>query len=140
MCAQFTAGYSKKTLVQKLGIQPGARIAFQNEPDHYRSLLGTMPEGVRVYKHRAAELDFIHVFAKNFSQLRQGFPRAKRRIKPDGMVWISWPKLTSPLKADLNEDLVRDTGLAHGMVDVKVAAIDEDWSGLKFVFRLEDRP
>jgi hypothetical protein len=133
-------GYSKKPLADKLGIQPGFRISMEGNPDHYMSLLGTLPEGVDILSQRATKLDFLHLFATNRLQLEDRFPRARKRIKPDGMIWVSWPKLRSPLKGRLNENVVREIGLANGLVDVKVAAIDENWSGLKFVFRIKDRP
>jgi len=89
---------------------------------------------------RASGLDVLHLFVVDGGQLTEAFPRAKQRIKPGGMLWVSWPKQTSGLKSDLNENIVREIGLAHGLVDVKVAAIDLDWSALKFVYRTKDRP
>jgi hypothetical protein len=103
-------------------------------------LLGKLPEGVELFAGRASGLDVLHLFVGDRGQLTEAFPRAKRRINPSGMLWVSWPKQTSALKSDLNENTVRDIGLAHGLVDVKVAAIDQDWSALKFVYRTKDRP
>lgn len=85
-------------------------------------------------------LDFIQLFAFNRAALLSRLPLARQAIHPAGMIWVSWPKLSSPRKGDLTENDVRQIGLAAGLVDVKVAAIDQDWSGLKFVFRLADRP
>ena len=124
----------------KLGIQPGYRVSFVNEPKHYRSLLGELPDGIQVLGNRATKVDFIHLFAADHRQLTQSLPRARKRIKPSGMIWVSWPKLSSPLKGDLNENRIREFGLGHGLVDVKIAAIDMDWSGLKFVIPVKDRP
>ena len=134
------AGYSGKPLIEKLGIRPGSRISIANAPAHYLRLLGKLPEAVELLAGRASGLDVLHLFVGNQGQLSEAFPRARQRIKPDGMLWVSWPKQTSGLKSDLNENTVREIGLAHGLVDVKVAAIDQDWSGLKFVYRIKDRP
>ena len=134
------AGYSGKPLVEKLGIRPGYRISVANAPGHYLRLLGKLPEGVVLLAGRASGLDILHLFVVDGGQLTEVFPRAKQRIKPSGMLWVSWPKQTSGLKSDLNENVVREIGLAHGLVDVKVAAIDLDWSALKFVYRTKDRP
>jgi hypothetical protein len=100
--------------------------------------LGGLPEHVEIITE-AGDLDFLHLFAADREQLIEEFPAAKKKIKKDGMVWVSWPKLSSPLASNLRESIVREVGLANGMVDVKVAAIDQDWSGLKFVFRSQDR-
>jgi hypothetical protein len=134
------AGYSGKPLLEKLGIRTGHRISIVNAPGHYLQLLGKLPEGVELLAGQAGGLDVVHLFAGDRGQLAKAFPRAKQRIKPDGVLWVSWPKQTSALKSDLNENTVREIGLAHGLVDVKVAAIDQDWSGLKFVYRTKDRP
>jgi hypothetical protein len=134
------AGYSGKPLVEKLGIRPGYRISIANAPGQFLRLLGRLPEGVVLLAGRASGLDVLHLFVVDGGQLTEAFPRAKQRIKPDGMLWVSWPKQTSGLKSDLNENTVREIGLAHGLVDVKVAAIDLDWSALKFVYRTKDRP
>jgi hypothetical protein len=134
-----SAGYSKRTLVQKLGIKPGFRVAFVNEPDHYRALLGDLPEGLQFGMEDGEPFDFLHLFATHQRQLERDFPAAKARMKMDGMLWVSWPKLKSKLESDLKEGIVRQIGLANELVDVKVAAVDDDWSGLKFVYRLEDR-
>ncbi len=134
-----SAGYSGKPLAAKLGVHEGDRVSFVGAPSQYRSLLGPLPAGVKVIGSRGTRLDFLHLFAMDRAQLMRAFPRAKERIKVDGMLWISWPKQTSPIRTDLNEAAVREIGLSNGLVDVKVAAIDEDWSGLKFVYRLKDR-
>jgi len=134
------AGYSGKPLLEKLGIRPGYRISIANAPEHYLRLLGKLPEGVELLGGRASGLDVLHLFAGNRGQLSEAFPRAMQRIKSDGVLWVSWTKQTSASKSDLNENIVREIGLAHGLVDVKVAAIDQDWSALKFVYRTKDRP
>ena len=133
------AGYSGKPLVQKLGIKPEMRIAIVNAPRGYGRLLGKLPERV-VRKARVdGPLDFIQVFTNSKSELERRFAALERSLAPAGMLWISWPKKASGVTTDLTEDVIRGVGLAHGLVDVKVAAVDEVWSGLKFVRRVKDR-
>ncbi len=134
-----SAGYSGKPLAMKLGIREGFRVSFVGAPSHYRSLLGPLPPGVEVIGSRGTRLDLLHLFALDQPHLITAMPRAKGRIKVDGMLWVSWPKQTSRISTDLNETAVREIGLSNGLVDVKVAAVDDDWSGLKFVYRLKDR-
>ena len=133
------SGYSGKPLATKLGLKEGFRISLFHEPDHYSSLLGNLPSEARLLGPNATNFDLLHVFAKSRGDLARIFPRAKRRIKPNGMLWISWPKKVPGTRTDIDENIVRQIGLANGLVDVKVAAIDENWSGLKFVYRLRDR-
>jgi hypothetical protein len=98
-----------------------------------------LPPGVKLKPiSRSKDLDFIHVFVKNQNALTTAFEYS-RKMKPNGMLWVSWPKKTSGVPTDVNENLVRDVGLAAGLVDVKICAVDEIWSGLKFVYRLKDR-
>jgi len=133
-----TAGYSGTPLPKKLGIKPGVRAAALNAPKQYTTLLGPV-EGVRFAARLSADLDFIHAFFRRVGDLEAAFPKLKKSLAKDGTLWISWPKKTSPLAGDLAEGEVRAIGLASGLVDVKVCAVDEDWSGLKFVYRLKDR-
>ena len=133
------AGYSKRPLVQKLGLKPGQRIIILNPPPDYNTTLGDLPDDVVISKTLSGPLDFIHYFTKERVDLEQQFPRLKQALAPAGMLWISWPKQASKVKTDVNENVVRDIGLSNGLVDVKVSAIDETWSGLKFVYRLADR-
>ncbi len=134
-----TAGYSGTPLIQKLGIRPATRIYIQGEPKHYAQTLGPLPEAVTRLQRLGQELDFIHFFTKQRKQLEQRLPALKAALDYDGMLWISWPKKASHVKTDVDEGVVRQMGLAIGLVDVKIAAIDETWSGLKFVYRVEDR-
>lgn len=127
------AGYSKKSLVQKLGIRDGFSSVVLNPPTGY--VKGLTITSSPLFNHH----DFIQFFTSSKSELEKEFPKLQKAIKPAGMVWISWPKGSSKVPTDLNENGVRDIGLKNGMVDVKVAAIDEIWSGLKFVIRLKDR-
>lgn len=130
--------YSGKSLVKKLGIKPDSSIDFVREPSTYLSALGELPEGVKI-SPRKAHLDLVHLFAKERVALENELPKAKARTKMDGAVWVSWPKKSSKIETDLSDAVVREVGLANGLVDVKVCTIDESWSGLKFVRRLKDR-
>lgn len=133
------AGYSKKSLVEKLGIKEGLRVAILNSPTNYNYTLGELPENVAVIKNLGERLDFIQFFTKESKELQSKFPTLKRALSQKGVLWISWPKGSSKVKTDLNENIVREIGLGNGLVDVKIAAVDEIWSGLKFVYRLKDR-
>lgn len=135
----MTAGYSGKPLVQKLGIKPDWQVIFINAPENYDSLLVALPEGVAVQKKLTGEFNFIQFFTTERGELEEQFPKLKAALKPDGMLWISWPKRAAKIPTDLDENIIRDTGLRIGLVDVKVIAVDEKWSGLKFVYRLENR-
>ena len=132
-------GYSAKQLPQKLGIKPGDQVVILNAPRYYPQLLGELPEGSSVINKLGSSHSFIHFFVSEYAELVNTFPTLKKALKVSGQLWISWPKKTSKLKSDLNENTIREIGLENGLVDVKVAAIDEDWSALKFVYRLKDR-
>ena len=125
--------------MQKLGIKKGDSLAFVNAPDGYRGLLGKLPDGTTVIKGPKGELDLIQLFARDRATLEEELPGWKARLKQDGMIWVSWPKSSSKLSTDLGDGSVREVGLKNGLVDVKVCAIDESWSALKFVRRLKDR-
>ncbi|MBL8154539.1 MAG: DUF3052 domain-containing protein [Anaerolineae bacterium] len=133
------AGYSNKPLAQKLGLKPGMRAYFQDAPPGYADLLGELPEGVEVVEHLDGWFDFIQVFCTQESALVRTFPRLKAALRPTGMLWLSWPKKAARMPTDLGENRIRQIGLESGLVDVKVIAVDERWSGLKFVIRLRDR-
>ncbi len=135
----MSAGYSKNRLAQKLGIAQGKRVAFLHAPRGYKASLGTLPRGVTVARGPDDGLDLIQIFAEDRATLEREFLPLKRSIKRDGMIWVSWPKRSSGLQTDLDEGAVRLQGLQNGMVDVKICAIDDTWSGLKFVLRLKDR-
>lgn len=130
------AGYSQTPLIKKVGIKEGMRGIFAHVPQAVRKLFECAP--IYVAKKFSGDFDYIHLFATNDRQLETDFVKAKRFLKPDGMLWVSWPK-SGKLNTNLNENKVRDIGLAAGLVDIKVAAIDDTWSGLKFVYRLKDR-
>lgn len=133
------AGYSGTPLVKKLGIKSGMRVAFVNAPKNLEKLLGPLPEDVRQLARVGKDMDYVHVFCATSAGLEQRLPRLVQALAPDGMLWISWPKKTSALAKDLDGAGVRESGLATGLVDIKVCAVDEDWSGHKFVRRRKDR-
>jgi hypothetical protein len=130
-------GYSGTPLVKKLGIKPGARLSFVGAPPNFRALLGGLPKGSSIEKD--GTIDFAIAFVKSKAQLTKEFVPLRDRLESNGMLWVAWPKRTSGVVSDLAEDVVREFGLGAGLVDVKVCAIDDTWSGLKFVRRLKDR-
>lgn len=132
------AGYSKRSLAEKLGVKPGFRVAFVRPPETYFADLGPLPDGASIQK-RKVDLDFVHAFFKSSKQLDSEFPILKASLKLTGALWVSWPKKAAKVETDLNDNVVREIGLRHGLVDIKVCAVDEVWSGLKFVRRLKDR-
>jgi hypothetical protein len=134
------AGYSGTPLVKKLGIKPDFDLAFVNAPKNFINQLD-LPPGVNVKSiSRNHDVDFILLFVKSRTALNAAFLQCANKLKTNGMLWVSWPKQSSRVPTDLNENVVRDIGLNAGLVDVKVCAVDEVWSGLKFVYRLKDRP
>lgn len=133
------AGYSGTPLLKKLGLKTGQRAIAVNAPAHYSELLGQLPADCAFETRAAGTFDFIHVFAETRSELKRCLPALKKKLAYNGLLWVSWPKKSSSLYQDLSENDVRGIGLAAGLVDVKVCAVDDDWSGLKFVYRVEDR-
>jgi len=134
-------GYSGTPLAKKLGIKDGFTLLLVNQPDHYKSLFKDFPLNVKEVKRPKPEtVDFIHVFCTTRKDFKKHLPKSKTALKKDGMIWVSWPKGTSKIETNINRESVRDYMLSQiGLVDIKVAAIDVDWSGLKFVYRKEDR-
>jgi hypothetical protein len=122
------AGYSGTPLDKKLGIKEGMRCLAVNPPKGYFK-----------FSKADKDLDFIHVFSTDFKTVSKLFVSNKKLLKKDGMMWISWPKKSSRVPTDLDENIIREFGLKNGLVDVKVCAVDDIWSGLKFVYRLSDR-
>jgi hypothetical protein len=133
------AGYSGTPLGKKLGIKEGSEIYVFNPPPEYFEWLSPLPKNINVKSQLSGELDFIHLFTMEFKVFKKQFLYSKKCLKKEGMLWISWPKKAAKMATDLDENIIRDFGLANGLVDVKVCAVDEVWSGLKFVFRLKDR-
>lgn len=134
------AGYSPNPLLKKLGIKENYRIQIFNEPENYWDDLGPLPEGVEGVEQEGQEdVDFIHFFTKSADEMKERLPTLKASLKKTGMLWISWPKKASKVPTDMGDMIVRNTGLDAGLVDVKVCAVDEVWSGLKFMYRVKDR-
>lgn len=142
------AGYSGTPLAQKLGLKAGQRAVIVQPPEGYAALLGDLPadlhltyavEPLEGKPPPEAPLDFIQLFAADRVVLERDFRALAAALKPDGTLWISWPKRASKVPTDLDENVIRAIGLGSGMVDVKVAAVDEVWSALKFVYRVADR-
>ena len=133
------AGYSGTPLVKKLGIKPGARVALVNAPDDFETTLGELPDEVTFTQSTAKSLDLILFFVLSERILARDFTKLAQRLTTNGMLWIAWPKKSSGVATDLTFDCVQRIGLVAGLVDVKICAIDDTWSGLKFVYRLKDR-
>jgi hypothetical protein len=130
------AGYSGIPLPKKLGIKDQFRIELFKIPAEIKAEL---KDAFATCRSAKDNLDFAILFVKTQSELKQEFARVSRRLVPAGMVWVSWPKKSSGVATDLDENIVRRIGLEIGLVDVKVCAVTEIWSGLKFVIRLKDR-
>ncbi|MCU9847494.1 DUF3052 domain-containing protein [Defluviimonas sp. WL0024] len=131
------AGYSGTPLAKKLGLRPGMAMAVLNPPWPYAQTLGLAirpqePEPDAALPHG---LDFLHLFTTSCAELDRRLSEARRTIAPDGMIWVSWPKKASKRPSEITEDTVREVALPLGLVDVKVCAVDEVWSGLKLVIR-----
>ena len=131
----MSSGYSNKPLSAKLGIKEGFKIYLKNAPANYFDLLYPVPENIDVKERISNELDFIHYFVKEKKELQKEIIKLKKKIKKDGMIWISWPKKSSKIPTDITEATIRKIILPIGLVDIKVCAVDEIWSGLKLVIR-----
>ena len=132
-------GYSGTPLPKKLGIKDGLHVCLiEAPPDVGAELKSALAKCEKVTDGKVP-IDFVMLFTKSSSHLAKEFQRVARQLAPAGMVWVSWPKKTSGITSDLNENIVREIGLAAGLVDVKVCAVTDVWSGLKFVRRLKDR-
>ena len=133
--AAAPSGYSGTPLAKKLGIGPGCRLWLRQAPPNYAALVAPLPEGVRVVRRPGADTDLIHVFATRRAQLERALRSSLAGMRADAVLWVSWPKKSSGLASELSEDRVRELALPLGLVDVKVCAVDETWSGLKLVVR-----
>ena len=133
-------GYSGTPLPKKLGIKDGFRVALLHVPADVKAKLANAFERCRVLKLAAGSLDFIFLSVKSRAALELDVSSAARALAPAGMLWISWPKKSSGVASDLDENIVRQTGLDAGLVDIKVCAVTEVWSGLKFVIPVKNRP
>ena len=133
------SGYSRCSLSQKLGVKANTRVIALGAPPTYQALLAPLPSGATVQTKLPASSDFIHQFARSRVDLAGRFPRLATSLTDEGILWISWPKRAAGADTDLTENVVRELGLAEGLVDVKVCAVDEVWSCLKFVRRVVNR-
>jgi hypothetical protein len=132
-------GYSGTPLPKKLGLREKSRIALGNVPPDVKRELREAVASCETAKDEEANLDFAMLFTAEQSELKKDFAAWAKRLAAAGMLWISWPKKTSGVKTDLDENKVREIGLNAGLVDVKVCAVSDVWSGLKFVRRVKDR-
>jgi hypothetical protein len=136
----MSAGYRGTPLPVKLGLKAGQRVAFLDAPPAFAAALGELPDGVRPRGTLRGPLDLVVAFFTQRARLAWRLPQLVGALDPAGALWIAWPKRASKVETDLTEDVVRELGLAAGVVDVKVCAIDATWSGLKLVIRVKDRP
>jgi hypothetical protein len=133
------AGYSGTPLAKKLGIREGARLYVENAPRDYRKLVAPMPEGVKLVARPDRDTDLVHVFTKEGKRLQAALRSWRGTLRDDAVIWLSWPKKSARVDTDITEDTIREMALPLGLVDVKVCAVDEVWSGLKLVLRREHR-
>jgi len=133
------AGYSGTPLAKKLGIKEGYRIALVNAPQNFERELGPLPAGVVIVQRLQPSLNLILFFAAGQSELTRRFAGLAKRLVSNGMLWVAWPKKSAGVATDLSFEVVQRIGLAEGLVDTKVCAVNDVWSGLRFVFRLQDR-
>ncbi|MBI3189648.1 MAG: DUF3052 domain-containing protein [Ignavibacteriales bacterium] len=134
-----STGYSGTPLAKKLGIKDKCKLRVVNPPDYYFRLFTDLPADIQLINDAKTKKDVIHYFAKSTSQLEKDIKHLRLEIEENGIVWISWYKKSSKIETDLNENIIRDIALNNGLVDVKVCAVDEVWSGLKLVIRVKDR-
>ena len=135
----MSAGYSGTPLWKKLGIKPGARVTLIKEPLLFEELLEGMPDDVELRRTLRGSADCVVFFTTSRRELERRLEALRRPLEPDGMLWIAWPKLSSGVATDMTENAIREIALPTGLVDTKVCAIDETWSGLKLVVRRELR-
>jgi len=134
-----TSGYSSTTLAKKLGIKEGYIIRLLNAPINYFQMFPDWPATAKVVKDKTVKKDFIHFFTTDSKELFAHLPVLKNEIKEAGMIWVSWPKKAAKTKTDVTEDVIRDFALQIELVDIKVCAVDEIWSGLKLVIPVAKR-
>jgi len=133
------AGYSGTPLAQKLGIKEGCKICLSNAPGHYLKLVSPLPPGVKVVRSLSSDTDIVHLFSTSRSRLAKTLRATLTKLREDAAIWVSWPKKASKLPTDITEDTIREVALPLGLVDIKVCAVDETWSGLKLVIRKKNR-
>jgi len=130
-----TAGYSGTPLAKKLGFKPAYEVLLVDPPANYRKLVEPLPAGVKFVARLAGTTDIVHAFVTKKSALAKSLEAFRAKLKPDGVVWVSWPKKSAKVATDVTEDTVRELALPLGFVDIKVCAVDETWSGLKLMVR-----
>ncbi|MEC7263564.1 MAG: DUF3052 domain-containing protein [Bacteroidota bacterium] len=135
----MTAGYSGTPLAKKLGIKPGYKISVIHAPNVYFELFSDLPDDLEWINDPDLKKDLIHYFSDSRNQLEEDINKLRQEIGQHGTIWISWPKKTSKIPTDLDGNIVREIGLSNGLVDIKVCAVSEIWSGLKFVIPVKDR-
>ncbi len=136
----MAAGYSGTPLAKKLGLKPGSVILARNAPAHYEQLLAPLPGNVCFATAMSERVDVVHLFAPSRREADLLLSTTLPKLRPDAAIWMSWPKRSSGVATDMTEDTVRELALPRGLVDIKVCAVDETWSGLKLVVRVENRP
>jgi hypothetical protein len=133
------AGYSGTPLTKKLGIKVGYKIFLTGAPEHYPKLVAPLPDGVRFVARVGGDTDIVHLFATRKALPAKSLRAILAKLRPDGAIWVSWPKKASKQPTDITEDTIREIALPLGLVDIKVRAVDDIWSGLKLVIRKENR-
>lgn len=134
------AGYSGNPLIKKLGIKAGYTLLLINYPVNYFDLIGDLPEGTKMLENENEKADFIHFFTKEKAELEEALPELITVLKPTGMLWVSWPKKASKIPTDIDGNVIRELGLkTNVLVDTKICAVDEVWSGHKFMIRKDQR-
>ena len=134
-----SSGYSGTPLAKKLGIKQGFKIMLLNAPEYYFDLFTDLPPNLDLKNDPGSKKDLIHFFTKQEDEYFKSLPFLKGQIKPNGMIWVSWPKKSSKIITDVTEDTIRNYAIKTGLVDIKVCAVDEIWSGLKLVIPVKDR-
>ena len=134
-----SSGYSGTPLAKKLGIKEGFIISVLNQPEYYFQLFTDLPSDIKLVTNEKLKKNFIHYFVKEEKQLLKNIIKLKGQIEQNGMIWISWPKKAAKVATDITEYVVRNIALKNGLVDIKVCAVDDVWSGLKLVIPVKDR-
>jgi hypothetical protein len=139
MSENSSSGYSGTPLTKKLGLKRGQRIKLYHSPEAYRDFFEELPDDFHPLEDVVSEIDFIHYFAVDARQLEEDLPELRKQLSQHGMIWISWPKKSSRVSTDLDGNVVRETGLSLGLVDIKICSVNDVWSALKFVIPVKDR-
>jgi hypothetical protein len=132
-------GYSGTPLIKKLGIKDNSVLFISNAPKNYLSLLTPMPQRIKLVRRIAVDTDIVHIFETKKSRMVTHLNEASRKLRLDGVIWVSWPKKTSKVPSDIDENIIREMALSLDLVDVKVCAVDDTWSALKLVSRRKNR-